>query len=195
MPTLDINVINSSLKNRDIKEFPTFIETGTMNGRTIFSMSEHFDVLHTIEIQAQLYQNVIEKYKRSKFNNINFHLGDSSIILPKILPHITNKSIIFLDGHFSNFVTAKGISIGRGDKDVPIYEELSSIVSLHKDECIIIIDDARLFGTNKNDENWSDINEGEILNIANNRLVDSFYLESPRSTKDRLVIHLSAQTL
>lgn len=184
MPSIDINFIKSSLKNRKLEEFPVFIETGTYKGGTIFHMSKHFNELYTIEVANHLYKDVVEKYNQTKLNNINFILGDSCNVLPKLLPKITNKSIVFLDGHFSSLNT------GKGDKDVPLYEEVSAIMSFHKNECIIIIDDIRLVGTDRN-EDWSDISIDQILEITKPRQIDSFYLPSRLNSKDRLIIHLT----
>lgn len=185
MPPLKLDLVKSSLKCRSIEEFPIFIETGTNKGRTIFEMSQHFNQLHTIEISDYLYQNVVEEYNnRPELSNINFHLGDSPVVLRKLLPQITNRSIIFLDGHYSGGKTSKG------DKDVPIYEEIPVIVSHHVNECIIIVDDVRLFGTDEY-QDWSDVCADKILSMTGDRLVDSFYLESEMSPKDRLIMHLS----
>ena len=78
-------------------------------------------------------------------------------MLTDILPIINGKSIIFLDGRWSVGNTGKGV------------EEITSIISNHKDEAIIIVDDVRLFdkGPTIGNEicNWEEINIENILKI------------------------------
>ena len=119
-------------------------------------------------------------------DKITFIKGDSSTKLLELLPNIKGKSIFFLDGHWSGGVTA------RGNKDCPLYEELESIINFHKDACIVIIDDARLFET-KNKCDWSEISEKRILEITQNRRDFSHFLPSDFHVKDRLILHLKSQ--
>jgi hypothetical protein len=151
-------------------------------------MEPLFTNLHTIEIKKELYDNLI---KKNKSNKIQFHLGDSSTILEKIIPTIKGKSIIFLDAHWSCGIT------GKGKKDVPLYEELTHIIKYHNDDAIIIIDDLRLFGCGPNKSNilvdWEDINIQDVLDIVNCRIIDNYILPSELSENDRLIIHLQAK--
>ncbi len=97
-----------------------------------------------------------------------------------ILKDLKGESIFFLDGHYSHGIT------GRGNKDVPLLEELKTIDCNYNYSGVIIIDDARLFGTVK-DEDWSDITESNILNcFNNNKIVESFFYD------DRYVIFLKS---
>lgn len=184
MPSIDVKFINS-LQN-DYTEYPNFIETGTYRGDTILHMEPYFTNLYTIEIKKEYYELVKNNYKGNK---INMYLGDSSTMLKHMMANINNKSIIFLDGHWSAGDT------GKGDKDCPIYEELNQIMSYHKDEAIIIIDDVRLFGMGPNNGNnicnWEDINIETILNIVKGRITKRYLLPSDLNQNDRLIIHIS----
>ena len=184
MPSIYIKDIENLKTN--YKNYTNFIETGTYFGNTISNMEPYFSKLYTIEIQKPLYNYNVQRYNGNK---INFYLGDSMDILPIILPKINGKSIFFLDGHWSS----DNIT-GRGKKDCPLYEELSSIMKLHEDEAIIIIDDVRLFGfgshLNKNVCNWVDINLQNILKTVKNRMTKHYYFPSVLDPQDRLVIHL-----
>ena len=192
MPNITINWLNKNLKHENICEYyPIFIETGTYQGDTILPLEINFQELHTIEIKEDFFLNVRKKYNstlENKKKKINFHLGDSSIILTKICPKINNNAIFFLDGHWSSGNT------GRGNKDCPIYEELESIMLHHSHNSIIIIDDCRLFGKGPHNgnckENWEEINIKNILKIVNSRIENHYFAPSELDEKDRLIIFL-----
>lgn len=184
MPCIDLEFLKDL--QADFKNYPNFIETGTFMGSTILHMEQYFSNLYTIEIKKEFYENIKSQYRGNK---INFYLGDSGDVLSDILPAITGKSIIFLDGHWSAGNTGKGI------KDCPLYEEMTSIIASHADEAIIIVDDVRLFGKgpNKGTEicNWEEINVENILQTVKSRMSNHYFLPSSLYKEDRLVIHIS----
>lgn len=160
---LDMPEMGSRIDRTDV-----FIETGTYHGSTVFNLEEHFKEIHTIELSPTLYRKVVLRYLKRKvisllrgnLNNavswkIKFHLGDSSKVLPEVASRIQAPALFFLDGHFSSGITA------RGQKDVPLIDELR-FISKREFSDTVIIDDVALFGTNIN-EDWSDINERSIL--------------------------------
>ena len=191
MPSLTIQHLTEIFATApdEIKEvkFPTFIESGTCFGATIFPMSQYFTKLHTIELKEEFYKLCVDKYNThvpKEFQKITFHHGDSSDVLPLILKDTTDNIVFWLDGHWSQLGTA------RGKKDVPLLEEINAIMNGLKGYGIIIVDDYRLFGTHPKDspiyyEDWSDITEDAVLAITHMRSLKSLVI------KDSLVIFIN----
>lgn len=177
MPTLlkeDLkNILDVSKKNKD--NYNYFVETGTYMGETILRYVDEFQKLYTIELSETLYNEFNKKnYNRNKLKSI---LGDSSKKLKEVIDEIYGNTIFYLDGHFSQCGTAKG------EKDVPLCEELKIINDYFKYEGLIIIDDLRLFGTNTH-EDWSSISKENLLKILENR-IDSYF-----ESNDRFIIKI-----
>jgi hypothetical protein len=185
MPSIDLSFLKN-LKD-DYKKYNYFIETGTFNGDTILNIEPYFDKLYTIEVSELYYSLTKNKYNGDK---IKFILGDSSKVFKHLLPDIKEKTIFFLDGHWSSGNT------GRGDKDCPLNEEITYINELYKHDGIIIIDDFRLFGLDKSsgklNEDWSDINKDKLLEILKARMTNVYHLDSECAKDDRLIIHINA---
>jgi len=184
MPSLNIDFL-LKLKD-DYYNYKYFVETGTYNGDTIFAMEPFFDKLYTIEYSESYHNRTKNNYEGKK---INFLLGDSSIVFTTLLPQIDDKSIFFLDGHWSSADT------GKSAKDCPLFEEITCINRLFKNEAIIVIDDYRLFGKSKIDgqnEDWSQINKDQLLKIIESRIDKVYHLDSEYSSDDRLIIHTKA---
>jgi hypothetical protein len=185
MPSIDKYFLNQ-LKC-DYNNYPYFIETGTAGGGTIFAVEPYFEKLYTIEFSQKYYNYSKNKYNGNK---IDFILGDSSIEFKTLLPTINEKSIFFLDGHWS------GGDTGHSSKDCPLEEEITLINELFKQEAIIIIDDFRLFGLDKSsgklEEDWSNINKNSLLNILKNRINQTYHLDSEIEKDDRLIIHINS---
>jgi predicted O-methyltransferase YrrM len=115
----------------------TVIEIGTYKGVTTKRLSRLFDKVVTVEIDAKLFEEA--KRRCARCNNITFHLGDGSKLLPEILGR-ENDMLVFLDGHFS------GAGTGQGDEPEPALAELDLIAAHLERVRAIVIDDFRLFG-------------------------------------------------
>jgi hypothetical protein len=177
MPAINFNYIEKIIKYFNCKnDFRIFVETGTWRGNTILGMEPYFENLHTIEIKEDLYNNVKNLYNGNK---INFILGDSSFELEKLCKTLEDNTIFFLDGHWS------GGNTGRGIKDCPLYEELSSINKYFKNTGIIIIDDMRLF-----EIDWKEMNVDNVLKILQDRIISYTFMESNIIENDRLIIYI-----
>jgi hypothetical protein len=189
MPPLNLNFLNNLQDNYN--NYPCFIETGTLNGDTIFALEQYFNNIYTIEYSEHYYNKTKDIYHNNGGNKIHFMLGDSSIVFKTLLPKITEKTIFFLDGHWS------GGNTGKSNKDCPLNEEITEICNLFNNEAIIIIDDFRLFGLDsscgKLNEDWSKINKDILLNILNTRITKVYHLDSEHAKDDRLIIHINAK--
>lgn len=187
MPSLSVDFLKSL--QTDYRQYPCFIETGTLNGNTTFAMEPLFDSLYTIEYSEKYYTNTKNRYKGNK---IQFLHGDSSEVFKALLPTIQDKAIFFLDGHWS------GSDTGHSAKDCPLEEELQCIQTLFKQKAVVIIDDYRLFGLDKSSdklgEDWSQISKSRLLSIVSSRLDVVYHLDSSLAKDDRLILHLNANS-
>ena len=135
----------------------TLVETGTQYGDTPYLFRDEFDTIYTIELSSSLAAMARKRFR--PFPHIQVIEGDSGQKLAELLPRLRSKALFWLDGHYSAGLTA------RGSKDCPIYAELHSIASLCKVPFVVLIDDARCFG---NDRDYPSLQElknfvGELM--------------------------------
>jgi tetratricopeptide (TPR) repeat protein/cellulose synthase/poly-beta-1,6-N-acetylglucosamine synthase-like glycosyltransferase/serine acetyltransferase len=117
----------------------TFIETGTYLGDTSCAASKIFSTVHTIELSAELHQKASDRFRNDP--GIHVHHGDSGKIFPKLLGQLKGKSLFWLDGHYSEGITAKG------DENTPVLKEIRAIKDSLITDAVILIDDLRFFDT------------------------------------------------
>jgi len=117
------------------------VETGSYYGDMIESMRTRFDKIFSIELSRDLYDHCKKRF--SKYNNIFLYNGNSADVLNNIIYNINIPTLFWLDGHYSGGVTAKA------EKETPIIEELACILKSGIKEYVILIDDARCFGNEK----------------------------------------------
>jgi hypothetical protein len=121
-------------------DLKTLVETGTYLGHMVDAQKRNFSKIISIELSPDLARQAQEKF--SKDAHIEILEGDSGQVIKEIVPQLTAPALFWLDGHFSEGITAKG------DKDTPVMEELDTIIE-SKLNHIIIIDDARHFNGEK----------------------------------------------
>ena len=132
-------------KQRMLREYAkryglrVFVESGTYFSDMLEAMKADFDRIYSVELSRDLHEKAITRFQGR--NNIELIHGDSSIELERIMAKINQPALFWLDGHYSAGVTA------RGAKDTPIYEELRHILNASERGHVIIVDDARCFGT------------------------------------------------
>lgn len=108
-----------------------FIETGTAGGQSVREAAEIFEVCHTIEI--------VKNRPEGEFpENVTLWEGDSVVLLRSFIKDYKGQRICFwLDAHWSeNYEAPEGV------KECPLLDEITAIKG---HDCLILIDDARLF--------------------------------------------------
>jgi len=116
-----------------------FVETGTFHGDATLALSRYCSELYTIELSQHLYGKAKDRFKLIK--HVAVIQGDSGTELKKVLTYINQRALFWLDGHYSAGETAKGTEVS------PILAELGHIFNARDYHHVIVIDDARLFGT------------------------------------------------
>jgi hypothetical protein len=119
----------------------TLVETGTQYGDTPWLFRNELAEIWSIELSPMLAKLARKRFRR--YPHIHIVQGDSSDCLSEIVKKLGNPVLFWLDGHYSAGITA------RGSLDCPIYKELSCIFTQCKQPYIVLIDDARSFGTDK----------------------------------------------
>ena len=115
------------------------VETGTCFGDMVAAMRDRFEHIYSIELSTYLHEKNVRRFKKD--THITLIQGDSGVELKKVVGKIQQPALFWLDGHYSAGYTAKG------DKDTPICEELNYVLNAKVRGHIVIIDDARCFGT------------------------------------------------
>lgn len=118
------------------------VETGTFEGDMVEAMKNLFDKIYSIELLKENFEKAKKRFQRNR--HIEIIWGDSGKELGKIMKIISQPALFWLDGHYSGKNTAKGEEI------TPIYRELEHIFSSRNLGHVIVIDDARCFGTDSN---------------------------------------------
>lgn len=148
-------------------DYTDVIETGTFLGQTTREFASKYDMVHTIELDKDLSAFAEKGIKDDGYENIKCWVGDSSVVLPKIIKDYNKnfsdrKVLFYLDAHWSgdesvseyndgwsgpmswigNYTAHRGNTNNPTSKEqVPLDEELLSIYNRFQNECIICIDD------------------------------------------------------
>ena len=128
--------LQSYAERYDLK---VLVETGTYYGDMVEAMKHVFDHIYSIELSKELFEKAKKRFKGLK--HVELIHGDSGIEFRNLMDKINQPALFWLDGHYSGGVTAKG------EKETPILEELQQILNAPDRGHVIIIDDARCFGT------------------------------------------------
>lgn len=113
------------------------IETGTYLGDTVFSQRNNFSQIISVELGRRFFSAAKKRFRR--FPHITILHGNSGDLMIEIMQGIKSRSLLWLDGHYSGGITAKG------ETESPVYRELDAAFSNNELKHVILIDDARLF--------------------------------------------------
>jgi hypothetical protein len=135
IPHLVKQMIINDIRNKF--QYHLFVETGTYLGDMVEAQINNFKTIYSIELGDSLYKDAVEKFK--DYQHVTIMNGDSGEVLVHLCAQINEPAIFWLDGHYSAGVTAKG------NKECPIFEELTAIFNSAAFNHVLLIDDARLF--------------------------------------------------
>jgi hypothetical protein len=116
----------------------TFVETGTFYGDMLAAVRPDFERLYSIELSPRLATRARRRFAGDP--QVTLLQGDSGVLLERLLRSISAPVVLWLDGHYSGWLTA------RGETDTPILLELQAALSAGTPDDVLLIDDARLFG-------------------------------------------------
>jgi hypothetical protein len=161
-------LVKQDIVKAHAKEFgvTTLIETGTFQGDMVAAVRENFDEIYSIELSQQLYESARTRFAAER--HIKILQGDSSEVLGSLLSEVRTPCLFWLDGHYSEGVTARGLL------DTPVKKELDEIFAHPLSHShVILIDDAREF-TGQGDYPAIE----SLRNVANAAGFDRFEVEN-----------------
>lgn len=114
-----------------------FVETGTYLGDTLDYIAALGIQCTSIELSLELHKAAIARFRWRK--NVRLVQGDSAQELPKLLVQIDKPTLFWLDGHYSEGITA------CAETHTPVSAELKALLRHPIKRHVILIDDARCF--------------------------------------------------
>lgn len=130
------NVLRETARALNLK---VLVETGTYLGDMVNEMIPAFDRVYSIELSNELCE--LARRRFSGRDSVTILQGDSGTELLKLVRTVKVPILFWLDGHYSAGMTALGA------KHTPIFEELEAIFSFADPGSAVVVDDARLFGS------------------------------------------------
>lgn len=117
----------------------TFVESGTHRGDTVAAFVPHARRIISVELDSALYEFAVRRFAAER--HVEIILGDAIEEIPRLMQRLGGGWLLWLDGHFSGGVTA------RGQRDEPVLEILAALSGLRVEgDATVVVDDLRLFG-------------------------------------------------
>jgi len=117
----------------------TLVETGTCYGDMVEAVRRDFERVYSIELSEDLHAEARRRFRGR--SNVVLVQGDSAVELADVIRSLEGPALFWLDGHYSGADTAKG------EQETPVLAELRHIFAEGNATHVVIVDDARLFGT------------------------------------------------
>ena len=142
--------LNEAIQVKNVLDFyniDNFVETGTGAAEVVRSISNIKSDLniHTIEIIEEIFNK--NKISHSYLTNVNWHLGQSSEVMPEILPQLEGNTLFWLDAHFpgADFGLASYGDEEDLDKRLPLVELEIIVKGRDVSNDVFVIDDLRVY--------------------------------------------------
>ena len=116
-----------------------FVESGTFFGDMVAAVRPAFDRLFSIELSPRLARGAQRRFAAD--GAVTILEGDSGALLGPLLRSVGAPAVLWLDGHYSGWLTA------RGETDTPVRREIEAALECGTPDDVLLIDDARLFGS------------------------------------------------
>ena len=133
---------SSRRKRRTIRRYarrfgtPVLVETGTYLGTTVDALRDSFERVYSIELDTALYERAQARFAGD--DRIRILQGDSGKLLGKLAQEIEEPCLFWLDAHFSDWDTARGM------EPSPLRSELVDVFARRNADDVVLVDDARL---------------------------------------------------
>lgn len=115
-----------------------FVETGTFEGQTTEWMRPYFTHVYSIELSDHYYAEAVKFF--AGYSGVTLLKGDSGEKLGELMPRLHDRTLFWLDGHYSCGLTAGGASAS------PIMREIEHILGAPDLGHVLLIDDLHEFG-------------------------------------------------
>lgn len=135
------NVTTYLIRNlAEHNDLHTFVETGSGSGLMVSNLLHDFDRIFSCELYPPHFVYCHRLFSAEYHVTILF--GSSEKRLEDIVTRLGGPALFFLDAHYS------GPGSAQGTTDTPILSELDTVLGSEYSN-LIVVDDARLFGTEK----------------------------------------------
>lgn len=145
---MDIGHLDPQFIQHLVEEFKPdiFLETGTCNGMTAKVAASFFKLVYTVELSQELYKAAVNLFVT--LPNVSMYCDSSPAMIKKVLPSLSGHILFWLDAHYSGGATVcSNNDINDPEAYTAIRKELEAIKECNMQNCTILIDDIRGFGS------------------------------------------------